>query len=378
MKIILFFTLLLLTKSQTTNGECGDSCEWTFNSQTKTLNIIGSGYISDYSTSSPTYKEHINNIKHLIIGNDITSIGNNAFQHFTELLTVTFGNRITRIGNYAFDGCTKMGDISITGSVTELGTHVFSNCKSTTLAFLGFGLKIIPESTFENCTNLKVFILQQNVERIEKKVFYNCEKLNMITFTKPLQYLGESSFENTGLISLDIIVTTLDKNSFKNCTSLRQVFVRNVQTIGEYSFSDNINLEHVTIHAEVQTIGKHAFDNCPKLSDLIYYGMNQPNCEENALMQSTEVTVDGDYSKDRFCSATPTIMGTIESGLKTFSTGIIVFVILTILVLLIIIIALISFILYTKIKERKAFDYNFVKMDNEAVDVHDDPVDMTL
>lgn len=40
-----------------------------------------------------------------MIGNGVTSIGNNAFQSCGDLKTVTIGSGVTAIGNYAFAGC---------------------------------------------------------------------------------------------------------------------------------------------------------------------------------------------------------------------------------------------------------------------------------
>ena len=370
-QILLFFFISTLFAQQT--GECGTDCIWTFFEAGGKLTISGSGKIDDYNDKSPTYKQYVEKITSLSIGNEIKEIGSHAFEEFTQIIQIEFGTAITKIGEYAFNGCSKVKNAMFSGSVTEIGNNAFSNCKSMTMAFLGFGLKSLSKSIFENCTSLKVYILQQNIERIEERAFYGCSQFSMITFTKSLQYIGKSAFEQTGLVSLDLIAITIDENAFRNCISLRQIFVRDVQTIGNNAFSNNPSLEHVILDSETQTIGKEAFYNCSKLKDFIYYGVSQPKCEENALMEITEVTVDSDYHFDKFCTSKPTVMGTVESSTKSFSAGAIATIIIIILLLLIIIIGLLAFILYSKFKEEKKFEYEFIKFkESESQQVNDD------
>ena len=54
-------------------------------------------------------------------------------------------------------------------------------------------------------------------------------------------------------------------------------------------------------------------------------------------------------------------MGTVTSGTTSMSGAAIAFVVIVILLLLIIIAGLVAFILYGRIKEKKQFDYQFVR-----------------
>ena len=61
---------------------------------------------------------------------NVTSIGNYAFQNYTNLTSVRIGSQITSIGDYAFYGCFSLPSIIIPNTVTNIGSMAFSNCTS--------------------------------------------------------------------------------------------------------------------------------------------------------------------------------------------------------------------------------------------------------
>ena len=78
------------------------------------------------------YAHHLYNygdeIKDLIIPNEVTSIGKYAFYGCSGLASVTIPNSVTSIGNDAFAGCTGLSIVTIPNSVTTIGDNAFSNC----------------------------------------------------------------------------------------------------------------------------------------------------------------------------------------------------------------------------------------------------------
>ena len=73
-----------------TSGQCGDNLTWSYNTETATLTISGTGSMYNYDCSrdyrpSPWYQYH-SSIKNVSIGNDVTSIDNYVFSHCTSLI----------------------------------------------------------------------------------------------------------------------------------------------------------------------------------------------------------------------------------------------------------------------------------------------------
>ena len=66
----------------------------------------------------------------MVIGNNVKSIGEKAFQNCSSLKNVTMGNSVQNIGNNVFYGCSLLQSIVIPISVTSIGDEAFSGCSS--------------------------------------------------------------------------------------------------------------------------------------------------------------------------------------------------------------------------------------------------------
>jgi hypothetical protein len=79
--------------------------------------IVGQG-------SSPWYTTQIPNIQYantVQIGNNVSSIGNSAFNGCSNLMCVAIPNIVTNIGDFAFSRCSMLMSITIPNSVTSIG-----------------------------------------------------------------------------------------------------------------------------------------------------------------------------------------------------------------------------------------------------------------
>ena len=77
-----------------------------------TLIISGKGEMPDYSieSTSPWY-EFRNDITKLIIGNDVSHIGDNAFYWHNSMTSIIIGSSVTTIGDCAFQSCGRLTEI---------------------------------------------------------------------------------------------------------------------------------------------------------------------------------------------------------------------------------------------------------------------------
>ena len=88
-------------------GSCGqnNALTWTLDTTSLSLNISGSGVLSENYTYG-------NFIKSLTIGDEISVIGQSAFAGFTNLRTVIFGSSVKVLEANAFSGCTAIDTIT--------------------------------------------------------------------------------------------------------------------------------------------------------------------------------------------------------------------------------------------------------------------------
>ena len=89
------------------------------------------------------------------IGNNVTSIGDNAFEYCDALETLTIGNSVETIGDEAFVGCTSLQTLTIGNSVETIGYAAFQGCDATELV-IPSSVETIEEHAFyyinSNCT----------------------------------------------------------------------------------------------------------------------------------------------------------------------------------------------------------------------------------
>ena len=251
-------------------GKCGDNVTYSLDTSTGVLTISGTGYMKDYSgKNSPFY--HNSNIKSVIIGNGVTSIGEYAFYGCTSLASITIPNSVTSICYSAFSDCTSLTSVTIPNSVTSIGVNAFYNCTSLTSVIIPNSVTSIGEDAFLSCTSLTSVTIPDSVTSISGSAFSNCTSLTSVTIGNSVTSISEYAFYNcTSLTSVTIpdSVTSIREYAFYNCTSLTSVTIPNsVTSIGVKAFYNCTSLTSVTIPDSVTTIDPSAFSNTAYYND---------------------------------------------------------------------------------------------------------------
>lgn len=212
---------------------------WSYDSNTKTLTIGGTGPMPDWSgagaidpTTNPNHYFfrpwgsrgvfNRNEIEHIVIESGVTSIGSYAFcnlQTYNPELTIEIPDTVTKIGRNAFYATYRLKTIVIPDSVKTIDREAFWHSKglenvtlSNTLEELGeyvfcdcaFSEITIPESvkkisnyTFKDCKNLKTVEIPENVTALGWGAFSYCFALEKVTFkgttTIPTLAISQSS-----------------------------------------------------------------------------------------------------------------------------------------------------------------------------------------
>lgn len=109
--------------------------------------------MDDYSSGSiGTWHRYSSVIKNVMIGSNVTSIGNFAFQGCRYMTSVTIGEGITSIGNYAFYDCIDLTMIHYNAkAVSDLayGSNAFDNAgRNWVMVTFGDKVKKIPTYLF--------------------------------------------------------------------------------------------------------------------------------------------------------------------------------------------------------------------------------------
>ncbi len=140
-------------------------------------------------------------LKQVTIGAKVERIGEKTFYNCKELTTVTFGNSIKSIGPRAFYGCSSLRAAVLPPSVTEIGDYAFYKCTSLAEADLG-SAKSIGTSAFLGCTSLSALTLPAELESIGAQAFRNCSSLTSLTIGENVADIGAHAFYGCTKLSL--------------------------------------------------------------------------------------------------------------------------------------------------------------------------------
>ena len=206
-------------------GVCGD-VTWTYHEQSKTLNISGQGAaVKDNDNSMWVPYD----IRHVVIGEGVTSIGSTLFSGMNDLESVSIPSTMTSIGQFAFKSCSSLTSLTIPANLTS-----------------------IDEGAFIGCTVLEIIVDDDNSVFAMVDGALIEEKKNLMTYLSK----GAASEYN-----IPFGVEHIAESAFENNTSLESVTIpSSVTSIGGRAFLGASALRTVSIHSTVEgSIGTSAF-----------------------------------------------------------------------------------------------------------------------
>lgn len=259
----------------------------------------------------------------IIIGDDVTILGNSVFNNLKSLTSVVLGESLMEIGNNAFQGCTGLTSITIPDNVTYIGSNAFQGCTGLTSISFGDGVQDVGEKAFQQCTKLTSVNINDisswcetrfvdnysnplylakhlylngteitdltipgSVSSIGNNVFYGYTSLTSVSIENGVSSIGTNAFYNCSNLSSVYIpnsVVNIEYNAFQNCSKLNSVYISDVASWCGISFNNNtanplyyakkiylndLELKRLIIPSDVTTIGKYAFLNCTSIESV--------------------------------------------------------------------------------------------------------------
>ena len=185
--------------------------------------VIGSGvktvpdeFLSGY------YSKLGSTVETLIIGDDVESIGNEAFCTLSSIKELRIGDNVKSIGGTAFYGLRSVeGTLIIPDSVTELGSVD------------DWGMQRY--ETFGSMSKITNVIIGKGLSELVNGMFSFCDSLTEVTIPSNIKTIGQSAFSSCGALSRVEIqegVETIEYNAFAFCNNLANIYIpRSVNTI---------------------------------------------------------------------------------------------------------------------------------------------------
>ena len=189
----------------------------------------------------------------------VTTIANGVFRNVLDLDKLVIGNAVTTIGDEAFRN-SSIGEIVFTGEATgelTIGAYAFENASIGTFT-LPAHTKTIGNSAFENSVSTAI-VLNEGLESIGDRAFAYAKSGSAVTVPASVKSIGEYSFagENRGsswypdYVGVDVVLTV--ENS-------------KLESIADHAFDTNGKIKAITVPANIMTIGNYAFYGCSALN----------------------------------------------------------------------------------------------------------------
>lgn len=367
-----------------TTGSCGESATWTYYEDTSTLEISGSGSVNTYNVGATPWYSYADNIKKIIVSNEITSISSALFSGMSALeeLTIPFvgssrdatykqavlgylfdGYQITSFGTrYDLDN-QQITDVTLSKTYPSNSFEPYSVGLSSTATWQyscydylqtgshGYGLyflqsyyyyipttlkkvtvtdaNTICSGAFLNCDNISEIRLNENITSFSSYAFSNAKKLEHFDFPNTLERIGSYDFYNCvklNNIEIPRTVTTIGDYAFRNCKALHTQIGESVKTIGSYAFYGCSSLENQTFPPTLTSIGSGAFKNCTAFTE-IHIPQNVMSIGNSAFSGCSSVTTisleEGlnTIGSDTFCGINKVAKMTIPTTVTSMGMG---------------------------------------------------------
>ena len=339
--------------------------------QSYVLHIFGEGAMKDFTitnagadgtpaTDTRPWAEKADQIVEIVMEENVTSIGDRAFQNLTELTTANIPASITDLGDHIFQGDISLTTVewasgftapSITGTDSNhetytgayVPTSMFDGCTSLgeslelnewlPSSFTGVGCAAFRGTAFsvdfDSWDNLAYigtygFASMPNLESItitEKYTFglrgtneicgaFQGSGLTSVTIQSGLKSILRSMFdggESLSSFTLSNDVKTIKSYALRGTTALKSIDLNCVETIDTYAF-DGSGLETLTLPQGTTKVDSRAFRNCADLdtltinsSDVDIESMAFAGCtslESVTTGASTDVTFNNAFAAD--------------------------------------------------------------------------------
>jgi len=257
-------------------------------------------------------------IHHIIVADNIHTIGNNAFSQCFDLVDIVLPDTITSFGDNCFlndnsivlkisyvDGyiddevykgkLSGVETIEFTGNDLWVGKSAFAD--NTSIKYVSFkggiiffedyafsnnigilevnvnGATSIGNYSFYNCNSMTSFVIDGLTGNMGEHAFDSCKSLKTFTIPQNTYYIGAYAFYDCNsltTINIPNLVENILPYTFYGCASLSSIELPNgSKSIGDYAFYGCVALTNITIPNQCETIGEAAFYNCSALTELV-------------------------------------------------------------------------------------------------------------
>ena len=230
-------------------------------------------------------------VSHIVVNDNIKSLGGNAFNSISTLETVSLPDTITTCGDNVFaessgnvtayfrgvDGTVdkEVYKAKLSGltylvfdeNIKTIDSYAFANT-STVKGVLVHNTDTIKDHAFADSTSIYGVVIE-NAGSIGEYAFNNGSAMNYVEIGK-VNLIGKYAFSDSSTYRIELDdICTINDYAFSNCVSMQRVYIDSVVNINDYAFFNDLAINDIVINENLVRIGNHAFEECKLIPKLI-------------------------------------------------------------------------------------------------------------
>lgn len=225
------------------------------------------------------------------MGDEGTDYYGGVFQNCRNLTgNLILPDNLELIRGYCFSGCSGLyGELRLPAKLKRMGNCAFSSCSGFTGSLsIPQGITALPSEAFHNCGFNGTLTLHNGITNIANDAFANCHFKGELHLPKSLKVISENAFCNndfSGTLTLPSTLTHIGSNAFAYNWRLMGILdiPQEVESIGEYAFSNCKMLEGIIFPESMETIRQGAFNECYGINSIICKGTMPAHIESGAF-----------------------------------------------------------------------------------------------
>ena len=233
-------------------------------------------------------------LKRIVLGNNVVSVGSEAFLGAAKVYTIEIGDSVTTIGSNAFANCRKLYYVALGASVTSIASNAFTKSDAIREVYnRSSKITVIAGNSGNGGIAVNAYYVRKPGEptRLSKDanglVFYTDstkkvlingefdERTNIVVPNDVDEIADKAFYNDTYVASLDVGTKckVIGSAAFQNCYTLEKLILREGMTqIKNQAFMNNHALVSVHIYTTSMTVGNAAFKKKAGESESKAYG----------------------------------------------------------------------------------------------------------
>ncbi|MBR5536099.1 MAG: leucine-rich repeat protein [Clostridia bacterium] len=254
------------------SGTCGAGLTWTLDDE-GTLTISGTGEMDNWSLAknAPWYG-HKTSINKVVIGEGVTTIGEEAFDNYDYITEVSFPSTLAKICEWAFFGCDGLKKVTIPPSVNIIEWFAFSSSCLESIE----GYTYSAAEVFANEEDIEFISLGELPEAVISEgscgegAVYSLTNRNVLTVSGEGAISGYdyeeapwSPYANrVWKVVIEDGITAIGDGSFNGCIYINDLTIADgVESIGSMAFYGCWKIEELELPSALKYVGENAFDS---------------------------------------------------------------------------------------------------------------------